>query len=486
MAMRPEDASRSDRELSHSCAENVAMLSRRSFLGASAALFTSALLPSLVEASVPGHHNRMLIVLLRGGIDGLSSVIPFGDPQYEEHRGDLVIARDRINPITSIFGLHPALENFYRFYQQGEAAIIPSVGLPVQTRSHFECQANLENGLPNNSASATGWLNRFLGGPSSHRHFPHGRAMTLGPTPQILAGPAPVLSWSPSWFGPPMPQVLSRLDRMYAAGYRDLAQSLSQGIASNEFINGRVGDLRSNLSPLELGFRGAGRLLNSSDGPQIAVLSVSGWDTHNAQGTLEGQIANRLAGLDAGFGSFRDEMSASTWANTVVLCVSEFGRSVKINGTSGTDHGVGMPVFVLGGSVRGGILGDWPGMKSNNLIGGRDLRPTMDLRSVFKGVLHSVFGATIGSLDNVIFPNSAAAAPSMGNIVRPANGPVGHGGRGEEELSRQAVELPDGRHYEQFNRSGQTVRVAEPLTSPSSASVGTRDFRSYRAIYGRL
>jgi uncharacterized protein (DUF1501 family) len=438
------------------CSENNLLLSRRVFLGGTAALFTGALLsPGEAFANQRGSDPRLLIVILRGGLDGLSTIIPYGDSNYESYRGDLVIQRDRIERIGPFFGLHPAMRNLLRFYRAGNAALIPATGLPVRTRSHFECQANLENGLPGNLAGSTGWVNRLLATLPRNSRIVQRGGTTIGPVPQILAGPAPVLSWTPNWFGRPDSQVLSALERMYGAGgHGALSLALERGLQAEQIARGAAGQVGANLSPLETGFRGAARLLGAANGPRVAVLSASGWDTHNAQGNLSGQIANRLSALDAAFGAFRQEMSAAAWAETVVLCATEFGRSVFINGTSGTDHGVGMPVILLGGAVNGGLHGDWPGLERRALISGRDLRPTVDLRSVFKGVLRDHLGATPHSLNTVVFPESTISARPMNNLVR----------------STSATQ----------SASGVSV-VAAPASGPSAE---LRDLRAYRTVHG--
>jgi len=400
------------------CKENRLLLSRRQFLLASASLYTSAVVPKSALARQEYELPRLLLVLLRGGLDGLSFLVPFGDPSYESYRRDVLLQRESLIRVDSFFGLHPSLVNIGRLLDLGQAVIYPSVGLPVQTRSHFECQANLENGLPSNIASSSGWLNRSL--PYIlNRPSPTGSsAIALGSVPQILSGPGRVQSWGPSWFGEPMPQVVASLERMYNAGYPGLANKLREGIASRARNNALLGGLTENLTPLELAFRGAGILLGSADGPTVGVVSVNGWDTHNAQGNISGQIANRLSQLDSGIQMFRNEMSDSAWTKTVVICVSEFGRSVAINGTSGTDHGIGMPVTILGGGVSGGILGDWPGLKSHDLVARRDLRPVLDVRSIFKGVLLELMGVPIRALNQEIFPDSAQAAPPVAGIFR--------------------------------------------------------------------
>jgi len=406
------------------CFENRLLLSRRTFIGGSATLFTGALLPEYVSANRRDTDKRLLIVVLRGGMDGISVVVPHGDPFYEEARRDLAIPTERLLHIDSFFGLHPALQNLSSFFASGEATIIPAAGLPVQTRSHFECQANLESGLPTNSPSSVGWVNRLLSSLPRAAALRQRGAISIGAHPAIIAGPAPVLSWSPTWFGALNHEILARIERMYHDGHPDLATSLVNGLAAERLAGGAGDGIGANLTPLQIGFRGAGRLLGVADGPQIAVLSVSGWDTHNSQGNLSGQIVNRLGGLDEALGEFRQQFTAEAWQNTAVICVTEFGRAVQANGTNGTDHGVGMPVIMVGGALNGGIRGDWPGLEAKLLLDRRDLRPTVDLRSVFKGLVRDLFGIQQSTLNNTIFPDSGSDAPPMNNLIREIVQPI--------------------------------------------------------------
>ena len=422
------------------CPEHRALFSRRSFLGASAALFTSALIPSSAAGSQTTGDPRLLVVILRGGIDGLSTLVPRGDENYQRVRGRLSVDLDRVIPIDGIFGLHPALANINSVYRDGHAAFFPAVGLPVRTRSHFECQANLENGLNSNSASASGWINRLIEEIPNSNLSGGGGPLTVGPVPQILAGRAPIQSWSPNWFGEPIPQVLTALETLYREGHPELAEALARGASLRSMANTHGGSVHDFFNTVLTGFTGAARLLRASSGPRLAVLSVAGWDTHNMQGTLDGQMSNRLAALDGGIGAFRREIGDDVWRKTIIICVSEFGRSAFLNGTSGTDHGIGMPALLFGGALRGGVYGDWPGLRPQDLVDGRDLRPTLDLRSIFKGVLADHCGIAQQLLDNRIFPESGRTAPVFSGFIRGANerlntpdfvqssfGPVGRG-----------------------------------------------------------
>ena len=441
------------------CSEHQLLVSRRGFLAGAVGLYTSTLFPGPVFASTTSANRRLMIVILRGGLDGLSVLVPYGDRDYEALRGDLTVSRERINGISDLFGLHPALSNIHNLYRSGQAAFIPSVGLPVRTRSHFQCQANLEDGMPSVGGSSSGWLNRLLVRSPRHGISAGGGPLTVGPVPRILSGQAPVLSWSPSWFAPPASQVQSALTRMYRNEHADLGRAYARGRAVQSATTRATSSIDRQQDPLLYGFLGAAKLLSANSGPRVAVLSVSGWDTHAAQGTLEGQTMNRLSLLDQCIGAFRREMSASAWSQTIVLCVSEFGRTVRVNGTQGTDHGVGMPVLMFGGAVAGGIHGDWPGLAEGSLIDGRDLRPTADIRSVFKGVLHEHMGLSSSLLHDVAFPSSRREAPIMSGLVR--NG-------GTSRMS---------------DTSASAVGV-ETRSAGASIVEEARDLLAYRSIFG--
>jgi uncharacterized protein (DUF1501 family) len=244
---------------------------------------------------------------------------------------------------------------------------------------------------------------------------------------------------------------------MYRSMNPTLADSLQRGMAFRQVTNQAGGSIDLRLNSVKIGFSGAARLLRAAAGPRIAVLSVSGWDTHNAQGNLSGQIANRLTGLDEGLGVFRSEITDQVWQRTVILCVTEFGRSVRANGTSGTDHGVGMPVILAGGAVNGGIHGDWPGLRAQDLLDQRDLRPTVDLRSVFKGILQDHLAVAPDVLEATVFPNSAQTAPPLGGLIRGRNAP--------------SVEVA----------VASALATATPTTMQRTEP---RDFRAYRAVHG--
>ena len=398
------------------CAEARLLMSRRSVLGGiTAGLFSCAFMPRFAEAAGTDC-PRLLVVVLRGGLDGINTVVPFGDPSYVSMRGDLAIPAASTIRLNSFFGLHPSLKNFGAIYRAGQAAIVEATCVPLRNRSHFDAQDNLENGLPGLSGNPTGWLNRLLTALPAGTPIKTAGAIQIGEAPLILRGPAPVLGWSPAWFSGVTGLPLDAVRALYRLRDPDLYGMLERGLRADSMANA-VGADNGNVSQLRKGFRGAGRLLAAADGPRIAVLCIDGWDTHVDQGGITGTHADLLAELDLAIADFRTSIGAAWW-KTVMVCATEFGRTVRTNGDEGTDHGVGTLTLLAGGAVNGGqIFGDWPGLAPSNLYEGSDLKPATDLRSIFKGVLRDHLGVPATILSNTVFPSSANAPP-MGNLIK--------------------------------------------------------------------
>ena len=398
------------------CGESRLLMTRRSLLGVTAALFSSAFLPDFASAGTDPE-ARFLVVVLRGGMDGIGTLIPKLDPRYQEVRRQLAIPFSSTLSLGSDFALHPALPRVHTMFKDGDAAFVPAAGIPLRTRSHFECQDNLENGLPVNVANATGWLNRLLGALPAGDPIRVKGGIEIGEAPLILRGPEPVLGWSPTWFEKSDPGNIARLESLYSAKDPALWDSLSRGLAAHAMALSAGAVAGDDISVLRKGFIGAARLMRASGGPRISVLSVGGWDTHSQQGGLSGQFNDRLGELDQALGDLKAELG-NAWAKTVAICVTEFGRTVQTNGDSGTDHGVGTVALLVGGAVKRGFVGDWPGLAPNQLYEG-DLRPTVDLRSVFKGILRDHIGVPADILDTVVFPDSGLVTAAANLIDRP-------------------------------------------------------------------
>jgi uncharacterized protein (DUF1501 family) len=397
------------------------MTTRRSLLTHGAVLTLLAPVSRLVAADVAAE-ARVVLVILRGGLDGLAAVPPYSEPQYQNLRGPLAIAapgaQNGALDLDGTFGLHPALSNLHAMYRANEALIVHAAATPYRERSHFDAQNVLEAGGTSPSASAGGWLNRALGALDAAGDAP--RAVALADSvPLVLRGELAVTSWAPSRLPDADEDTLARVQRMYAAADPELAASLAAALDARELagdadsaaMGGRGGQA---LAPLA---SAAARFLRSPDGPRVAVLDVGGWDTHANQGAAEGPLALRLRGLDSGLQLLKTELG-DHWRSTSVLVVTEFGRTVAANGTRGTDHGTAGCAFLLGGAVAGGrVVADWPGLAARDLHENRDLRATTDLRALFKSVLHDRLGVTESALARTVFPSSDAIAPLDGLSV---------------------------------------------------------------------
>jgi Uncharacterized protein conserved in bacteria len=397
------------------CPDNRLLMTRRGMMGLSVGLFSSTFLTEKARANTLSE-ARLLVVVLRGGMDGLSLLVPAFDPAYYAARGDLAVPPEVARELSGGFQLHPAMRELEALYAAGEAAFVPSAGLPLQTRSHFECQETLENGLAGTRIGASGWVNRLLSVLPAGQPVRDGRVLAINSNPLIVRGSEPVLNWSSTWFPRLRANARGPLQEIYAARDPELLAIHTLGLEVDAMAG--VGGFQNDpdLPPVVNGFRGAARLLTTAGGPRVAVLAIDGWDTHAEQGVLDGTFAERLSVLDQSLGVLRRDL-AGVWDSTAIIVTTEFGRTVPANGTRGTDHGIGMPVLLAGGAVRGGIHGDWPGCRPADLIDGYDLRPTVDLRSVFKGVLSGHLGVSQGQLDNIVFPDSALAAPTMSGLI---------------------------------------------------------------------
>lgn len=401
------------------------MIRRRPLLAAGAGLFAWAHQPRLLSAA-GGRDPRLVTIILRGALDGLSAVAPLGDPDYAGLREGIALARDGERPalmLDGFFGLHPALPNFARLYAAGEALVVHAVASPYRERSHFDGQDVLESGQQGPGLTASGWLNRVL------TALPAGQPVQPGlgvgaMTPLILRGPAPVLGWASPVAGPAEDDLAERVMALYRHSDPVLAQALHNGVATDRMArrNPAPGaDGRRGGSDTADGMRraaiGAARLLAQPDGPRLAALAFDGWDTHANEGGATGRLAQLLAGLDGALAALHTGLAA-VWRDTVIVVATEFGRTARVNGTTGTDHGTATVALLAGGAVRGGrVVADWPGLQTGQLFEARDLRATTDIRAVFKGVLADLLGVSPAVLGTAIFPGSARVVPMSGLIV---------------------------------------------------------------------
>jgi uncharacterized protein (DUF1501 family) len=398
---------------------------RRRFLVGAGALAASTAIPNALFAYTGGS-SRLVVVILRGALDGLAAVPPYGDPDYASLHRDLAIASpggaDGALALNNTFGLHPALSFLHERYAAGELVVFDAVASPYRDRSHFDGQNVLENGLSKPIGTADGWLNRALAAlPRGSGRLGGGAVAISQNVPLILRGEASVISKSPQATPDVDEDLLARLADLYSKDDWFSAR-LSEAVQTEKMVDTAADGMSKEAAkaayPNRVGAvaRMASELMRSDGGPEIAVIEASGWDTHANQGGAKGVLASRLAGLDQGLKSLADGLGP-LWPQTAVLVVTEFGRTAAVNGTRGTDHGTGGCAFLVGGAVRGGqVVADWPGLRRSDLLDGRDLKPTLDLRSVFKSVLDEHMHVDANTLAKQVFPDSSGARPLQGLI----------------------------------------------------------------------
>ncbi len=414
-------------------------LSRRRFLQASLFAGATSVVSARLSLAAAPTESRFVFVLLRGALDGLNAVPPLGDPDYARLRGPIALAgtgEGAALPLDGMFGLHPALPFLHASYGAKEMAVLHAVASPYRERSHFDAQNVLEGGGLRPHETSSGWINRALSSLDLDRSREAGVALGAN-VPLAMRGPAEVASWSPTKIASLEETTLARLTDLYARDAllsRRLADALESDAIATEAqaaaeaeagtaamveaapVAADARERRNYGARYVETARAAAGFLRRDDGPRVAMFDTSGWDTHANQGGASGQLALRLRGLDAALAAMKESLGP-VWRKTVVLVATEFGRTAAINGTRGTDHGTGAAAFLLGGAVAGGrVIADWPGLARSNLREGRDLEPTMDLRSVIKGVLADHLGVSSAALDKQVFPASSAVRPLSGLV----------------------------------------------------------------------
>jgi len=377
---------------------------RRAFLRNSAlAVVGTAAVPSFLTRAAFGAvesatgTKRLVVIFQRGAADGLNIVVPHGEPQYYAMRPSINIPRKSVLDLNGFFGLHPALSAFQPLWQQRHLAIVHAAGSPDTTRSHFDAQDFMETGTPGVKATEDGWLNRSL------RNLPPAdqksafRAIALGPSlPRILSGSEPAVAMnniSDFSIGGRNPKA-SPASSAFEAMYDHSSDSVLHGTgeetfdavkmlraadpgkytpaAAANYPNGRFGDSLRQLA----------QLIKANLGVQVAFADIGGWDHHVNEGSTEGQLANVLSDFSQSLAAFWTDLG-DLGEDTVVVTMSEFGRTARENGNRGTDHGHANVMFVLGGPVKGGkVYGRWPGLDQSQLYEGRDLALTTDFRQV--------------------------------------------------------------------------------------------------------
>lgn len=390
-------------------------LLRATLAGAALSPFSPlARLAFAAPAAASADANRMVVVILRGGMDGLWAVPPVGDPDLMAARGALAQYATPPLALDRLFALHPSLPRLHEMWGRKELVVLHAAGLPYRDRSHFDAQQVLESGGEKPYQLRTGWLGRALAAGGD-------RGVAMNTTvPLLLRGPKEVDNWAPSAMADPSAELLVRLERVYAndpalgaalVRARELHLAPQVNVAMTQRMAG--GD---NLPAPERGAltaltRKAAEFLIQPKGPQVAVLEMNGWDSHANLASPKSAYSNNLRLLDDNLALLRELLDApganGTWQRTVVVVATEFGREVAINGTNGSDHGTGGAAFVLGGAVQGGkVVADWPGLAKKDRYEGRDLRITTDLRGVFKGLLSDHLQVASAALNRDVFPGT--------------------------------------------------------------------------------
>jgi len=377
-------------------------MKRRQFLTLSAAgLGSIVVAPHILFANVETD-RRFVFIIQRGAADGLSMVVPHGDPAYRALRGGFAI-EDAID-LDGMFGLHPALDGLGELYTQQQVLCVHAVASPYRERSHFDGQNVLESGGSRPYELREGWLNRLI------RTLPRasGEAIAFAPTiPMALRGSAEVASFAPSSLPDAPDDLVMRVGRLYESDAQ--LHSLWTAAMEAEAL-GSQDEARNGAASVG---RTAARFLVQSDGPRIAMIETSGWDTHSNQ---RNRLNNQLNALDTLIGALRQGLGEA-WAKTTVLVATEFGRTAAVNGTSGTDHGTASAALLVGGAVRGGkVLAEWPGLGASELYQDRDLAPTLDLDALIAVTVAETFGLEPQETMSILFPGGSFN-PRISGIV---------------------------------------------------------------------
>lgn len=369
-------------------------IDRRTFLGAASLVAAPRIL--FAQAAT---ERRFVFIIQRGAADGLNIVIPYAEPAYANARGALAIDPATALKLDGTFALHPALPQLRELYAGGEATFLHAVASPYRDRSHFDGQNVLETGGLSPYQLKDGWLNRLLGLlPRTGKE-----AIAFSPAvPLALQGAAPVTTYAPSTLPEANEDLLMRVAQLYEPD-RQLHPLWNSTLEARGMAGGKMEGGTGRQDTAALGRIAAG-FIGRADGPRIAMIETSGWDTHSGQNA---RLATRLRGLDGLISGLRDGLGAA-WAHTVVLVATEFGRTVAANGTGGTDHGTAAAAMMLGGAVQGGrIVADWPGLAPAQLLEGRDLKPTLALDSLIAATCAEAFNLDPERTLRTLFPGAS-------------------------------------------------------------------------------
>lgn len=416
-------------------------ITRRIFMkGGAMAVVGSAAIPSFLTRAVmaqattaQAQGKKLVVIFQRGAADGLNIVIPHRENAYYQMRPTIAIQQNQVIDLDGFFGLHPAMQPLKPLWDQHHLAIVHACGSPDPTRSHFDAQDYMESGTPGVKSTTDGWLNRALQAEDAccaaraHSAF---RAVALGTqVPRTLEGRIPAVAvnnvrdFSVGGQNPAAVPVAASFEAMYA----DSVNAVLHGTGTETFEAVKMLQAADPArytpapganypnGPFGNSLRQIAQLLKANLGVEAAFTDIGGWDTHQNQGNVNGQMANRMRDFSEGIAAFWTDMGDEA-ENVVLVTMSEFGRTVHQNGTGGTDHGHANAMFILGGTVQGGrVYGKWPGMHQDQLYEGRDLAITTDFRQVLGEAAYKTVGAR--NLD-LVFPGAGLKNNHFLNIMK--------------------------------------------------------------------
>ncbi len=373
------------------------LFNRRNFLISACSLAAAPLLTPASFAAAPGD-NRFVTILLRGAMDGLYLVQPYGDKELKTYRPDFALDPSTgLHDLDGHFGLHPDAGALMPLWASGELAFVQAVSTPYRgARSHFDGQDVLENGASGAGVESSGWLNRCLSvipRPNAAKAIDVNTSAEL-----ILSGPNPVDVWSTKADISMPADELAFLARLYRND-APFAQAMSEALSADKGADQVFGKSLRGGDVVDMARLTAGMLKGDY---RIASYSINGWDTHIGQKNV---FRKPLKSLITSILTLKQHLGPEIWKKTTVLIITEFGRTVRQNGSKGTDHGTGGVAVIAGGAVRGGkVYGKWPGLLESALLDNRDLNPTGDVREVAANLLMSQFGLSKSDLDTTVFP----------------------------------------------------------------------------------
>ncbi|HEY6333925.1 MAG TPA: DUF1501 domain-containing protein [Blastocatellia bacterium] len=391
---------------------------------------------ALGQTAKGGRADSPIIIAIfqRGAADGISMVVPFGEKNYYGFRPQIGIpepsrGKDEVTvDLDGFFGLHPGLAAFKPLYDSGHLAIVHAVGSPDSTRSHFDAQDYMESATPGNKSTSDGWLNRFMQ-VKKEQETSAFRAVAFSPNlPRTLMGPAPAIAMTNiADFGVKAGsgegQVAQGFEALYSESYSDLLHGTGketfEAVKTLKAANPQQykADNGANYPKSAFGrslFQIA-QMVKSNIGLEVAFTDVGGWDTHVNQGAARGQLAGRLQDFSQSIAALYTDLG-DRMNNVVIVTMTEFGRTMKQNGSGGTDHGHASCLFALGGQIKGGkVYGKWPGLANEQLYEGRDLALTTDFRNVFAEIAAKHMGATN---PDAIFPGFKVVDSNFRGLVR--------------------------------------------------------------------